>query len=83
MAKFVKPGRVMGLGNAFSIGLAMVLAIVIGFGAGFWVDRTWPDAAPWGKMIGLGIGIAAAYRNLYIMVMRLKRDMEKDEPKSG
>ena len=82
MAKFVKPDRIMTLGNAFSIGMAMVLAVVIGFALGYWVDYKWPGASPWGKLIGLVIGIAAAYRNLFVMGMRLKRSMEKNEPKS-
>lgn len=76
--------RTTTLGSAFSIGLAMVLAIAIGFGLGLWVDNTWPSLAPWGKIVGLGLGIVSAYRNLFIMIRRIQKEMDKNErQKSG
>ena len=67
------------VGKASSIGLAMALSVVFGFLLGWFVDNQWPNLSPWGKMIGLGMGIAAAFRNLFIMVNRIKREMEADE----
>ena len=67
------------LGNAASIGLSMVLAIVIGFALGWWADKTWTSLAPVGKFAGLGLGIAAAYRNLFVMMRRIQKEMQNHE----
>lgn len=63
---------VMMLAQASSIGLAMVLAIVFGTALGYWVDKTW-STGPWGLLIGLLIGIIAAFRNLYILGKRAQK----------
>ncbi len=77
--KRFKPQGIKTIGNAASIGLSMVLAIVIGFALGWWVDNTWPALTPWGKFAGLGIGIVAAYRNLYVLIKRIQREMDENE----
>lgn len=59
------------LARVSSMGLAMVLAIVLGLGVGYWVDRKF-GTAPWGFFIGLGGGIVAGFRNLYIIAKRAK-----------
>ena len=74
----------MQLGKAASIGFAMVLAVAMGFGIGWWMDKTWPSMAPWGKMVGFAIGVVAAYRNLFIMYRRLtKEELVKKQAGSG
>jgi ATP synthase protein I len=62
------------IAKAASIGLAMVFAIAIAVALGWWVDKQWPGVAPWGKLVGLGMGIVAAYRNLFIMYRALTKD---------
>lgn len=59
------------LARVSSMGLAMVLATVIGLAAGYFVDK-WLDSHPWGLLIGLTIGIVAGYRNIYIIMKRTK-----------
>jgi F0F1-type ATP synthase assembly protein I len=65
------------LAQASSIGLSMVLALGLGFALGWWADSRWPQLAPWGKLGGLLLGIAAAYRNLFVMFNRLSRPLDK------
>lgn len=61
------------LARVSSLGISIVLATVIGFGLGYWVDSLWEGwTAPWGKLVGLLIGIAAGYNNIYIMIKRSK-----------
>lgn len=60
------------LGILSTVGLAMALSIAIGAYGGYWVDR-WLDTSPWFSLIGLGMGIVAAFRNLYIMYKRSKK----------
>jgi ATP synthase protein I len=55
-----------------SIGFAMALSIAIGAGLGFFVDEKY-GTNPWGLYIGLGLGIAAAFRNLYLMYKRAQK----------
>ena len=72
MGRFIKDETrplLLMLARASSIGLAMVLSIVFGLAIGYWVDHTW-DTKPWGLLIGLLVGIIAAFRNLYILGKR-------------
>jgi len=55
-----------------SIGFAMALSIAIGAGLGYFIDEKF-GTRPWGLYIGLGMGIAAAFRNLYYMYQRAKK----------
>ncbi|MCB2187429.1 MAG: AtpZ/AtpI family protein [Deltaproteobacteria bacterium] len=57
------------LAKVSSMGLAMVLATVIGMGLGLWMDSAW-DTGPWGFIGGLILGIIAGFRNLYIILKR-------------
>lgn len=60
------------LARVSSMGLSMVIATVLGFGLGYWVDAKWESLAPWGKLVGLVLGIVAGYRNLYVIWKRSK-----------
>ncbi|MFH1060773.1 MAG: AtpZ/AtpI family protein [Pseudomonadota bacterium] len=61
------------LARVSSMGISMVLATIMGFGLGYWVDTWWNGAtSPWGKLVGLIIGIVAGYRNIYIIMKRSK-----------
>ncbi len=59
------------LGYLSTIGMAMALSIALGALLGYYLDR-WLDTGPWLSFIGLGFGIAAAFRNLYILYKKAK-----------
>jgi ATP synthase protein I len=63
------------LGQLSSIGFALVIATVIGLGGGYWLDR-WLGTAPWLMLIGLGLGIAAGFVNLFRSVKRAERELD-------
>ena len=55
-----------------SIGLAMALSIALGVLIGYYIDEKY-GTDPWFLYTGLGLGIAAAFRNLYLMYQRAKK----------
>jgi len=55
-----------------SLGFSVALSIFIGLGAGLLVDRTW-ETSPWGMLVFLALGIAAAFRNLWLAVRKSRR----------
>jgi F0F1-type ATP synthase assembly protein I len=59
------------LGYLSSVGLSMGIAIGIGAIVGYYLDKKF-GTAPWLLLIFLGFGIAAAFRNLYIMYKKIK-----------
>lgn len=61
------------LARVSSMGISMVLATVMGFGLGYWVDTLWGGyTAPWGKLVGFIIGVIAGYNNIYVIMKRYK-----------
>ena len=58
-----------------SIGIAMVLAIFIGLAVGIFLDSKF-STKPVFTIIFLLFGIAAGYRNLFVMVKRYSSDKE-------
>ena len=48
------------------------VAIAIGFGAGYYVDR-WLGTAPWLALGGFGLGVVAALRNVVRSLAALER----------
>jgi ATP synthase protein I len=52
------------LGELASLGVAMVLATVIGLGVGYYLDG-WMGTSPWLTLLGLGFGIAASFVILF------------------
>lgn len=64
------------LARVSSMGIAMVLATIMGLGAGWLVDKYF-GTHPWGFFIGLGVGIVAGFRNLYILYKRTERSQER------
>jgi ATP synthase protein I len=57
------------VGELGTLGLSFVLALAIGTGAGLWVDHTF-GSSPWGMLVGLAIGFAAAVLNVYRITAR-------------
>ncbi len=51
------------LGQLSTIGLAFVFALMMGFGAGFWLDQRL-GTAPWLSLAGFGMGLAAGVLNV-------------------
>ena len=68
------------LGLLSSVGISMVAATCIGLAIGIYLDK-WLDTKPWMTIIWLGIGIAAGFRNIYILTRRALR--EQDGPRDG
>lgn len=59
------------LGYVSTVGITMALSIAIGAGIGYYLDKVF-DTKPWFSFIFLGFGIAAAFRNLYILYKKAK-----------
>lgn len=57
------------LGLVSSMGISVVLAIAIGVWFGLFLDR-WLGTAPWFFWIFLLIGIAAGFKNVYLITGR-------------
>lgn len=52
-----------------SLGLSVALSIFIGLGIGVYLDRKF-DSSPWLTLIFLGLGIAAGYRNIGLVIKK-------------
>ncbi len=59
------------LGQLSTVGLAMALSIALGAGIGYYLDKRF-ETKPWLFFVFLGFGIAAAFRNLYVMYKKSK-----------
>jgi ATP synthase protein I len=59
------------LGFVSTVGIAMALSIALGAFIGYYLDK-WFDTRPWLSLLFLGFGIAAAFRNLYILYKKAK-----------
>ena len=59
------------LGYVSTVGLAMALSVGLGALIGHYLDSQF-GTEPWLFFIFLGLGIAAAFRNLHIMYKRIK-----------
>lgn len=57
------------IGQLSTVGLSFVLALVMGFGGGFFLDR-WLGTTPWLTFLGFFVGLAAGILNVY-RVMQL------------
>ena len=57
------------IGQLSSIGMSFVFALVLGFGAGFWLDGVL-GTKPWLTFVGFFLGLAAGVLNVY-RVMQL------------
>jgi ATP synthase protein I len=78
MAPPGEKGTWKALGELSSIGITLVVATVIGLVGGYYADR-WLGSKPWLTLLGLGMGIAAGFVNLFRSVRRAEREF--DDPK--
>jgi ATP synthase protein I len=58
------PSTLRTLGQLSTVGMAFVLAIVMGFGGGYWLDGWW-GTRPWLSFAGFFLGLAAGVLNVY------------------
>lgn len=61
-----------------SLGISMVAASFIGLFIGVYLDK-WLGTQPWMTMLWLGFGIAAGFRNIFILTRRALREQEREE----
>lgn len=75
-----KKGLIKSLGFVSSMGISVALAIAIGVAVGLQLDK-WFGTSPWCFFIFLFIGIAAGFRNIYVIASREihKNDSGKDQ----
>ncbi|MDR1043825.1 MAG: AtpZ/AtpI family protein [Candidatus Adiutrix sp.] len=62
--------------QASAVGLTFAVAIVLGLALGWWLDRKF-GTAPWLLLVGLFLGIAAGFKNLFTVSARLDRLAQK------
>lgn len=60
------------LGYLSTIGMAMAFSIALGALLGYYLDKKL-STQPWLFFVCLGLGIAAAFRNLYIFYKKAKK----------
>ena len=60
------------IGQLSSIGMSFVFALVIGFGAGYWLDGVL-GTRPWLAFIGFFLGFAAGVLNVYRVLQLANR----------
>jgi ATP synthase protein I len=66
------------LGELSTIGLTLVVSTVLGLAGGYYLDR-WLGSSPWLTLIGLVLGIAAGFVNLFRSVKRAERNVDDRE----
>ncbi|MBW2617018.1 MAG: AtpZ/AtpI family protein [Deltaproteobacteria bacterium] len=59
------------LGYVSTIGMTMAFSVAIGALIGYYLDQ-WLGTKPWLFFVFFGFGIAAAFRNLYILYKKAK-----------
>jgi ATP synthase protein I len=64
------------LGELASLGVAMVLATVIGLGVGYYLDG-WMGTSPWLTLLGLGLGIASSFVILFRSTKAAGRNLDE------
>lgn len=58
------PGTIRMLGQLSTVGLSFVLALVMGFGGGYWLDQQL-GTRPWLSFLGFFLGLVAGVLNVY------------------
>jgi len=78
MAPPREPSPWKALGEVSTIGIALVVATVIGLAAGYYGDR-WLGTSPWLTLLGLVFGIAAGFVSLFRSVKAAERELDDSE----
>jgi F0F1-type ATP synthase assembly protein I len=61
-----------------AVGLEMGVSVLLGYGAGWWVDGK-IDSAPWGGVIGISMGFAAGVRSMWRLAKQIDRESAAEE----
>ena len=56
-----------------SLGFQVALSIVLGLALGVYLDRHVFDTTPWLTLVCLGLGIAAAFRNIGLAIRKSRK----------
>jgi ATP synthase protein I len=75
MAPSGDQGAWKALGELSTVGLTLVITTVIGLVGGYYADRLL-GTSPWLLLLGLALGIAAGFVNLFRSVSRADRDLD-------
>jgi ATP synthase protein I len=66
-------------GALASVGLEMGVAVVIGWGVGYWLDGRF-GTEPWLMLLFLLLGVAAGFKGLIDAARKMKKLENKDGP---
>jgi F0F1-type ATP synthase assembly protein I len=68
------------IGQLSSIGMSFVFALVLGFGAGYWLDGVL-GTRPWLTFIGFFLVFAAGVLNVYRVLQIANKDDRSNRPR--
>lgn len=69
-------------GQLSTVGLSFVLALVLGFAAGLWLDRRLATS-PWLALLGFAFGLAAGVLNVVRILRSAQRLEERARQRDG
>jgi ATP synthase protein I len=70
------------IGQLSTIGMSFVFALILGFGAGYWLDTTL-NTKPWLTFIGFFFGLAAGVLNVYRVLKLSNSHPPTQSPRRG
>ncbi|HLF48800.1 MAG TPA: AtpZ/AtpI family protein [Methylomirabilota bacterium] len=73
-----EPSPWQSLGMLASVGITFVVATAGATIGGYFVDR-WLGTTPWFTLIGIGVGVAAGFRDLFRSIKRAEQQ-ERNGP---
>ena len=76
------PSTLRTLGQLSTVGMSFVLALVMGFGGGYWLDG-WLGTKPWLSFIGFFVGLAAGVLNVYRVMQSTGSGPGSSTPSEG
>jgi ATP synthase protein I len=68
--------------HGVSIGIEFALSVLVGLGAGFWLDKKL-GTAPWLMLVGMGFGFTAGLRSMMWYARRSARAEEREAQQRG
>lgn len=71
--------RFQGVGAYGTVGLDLVLAVVIGFFGGRWLDGRFFGAHGWVTVVGFLFGVAAGFNLLWKAARRMRDEIERED----
>ncbi|HEY2749602.1 MAG TPA: AtpZ/AtpI family protein [Polyangia bacterium] len=67
---------IQALSNYSYVGIFFGVAVCLGLFAGHWADRRW-HTEPWLTLVGVVVGVAAGFRELYRLSKKALREEER------